>query len=170
MNPHPDAQKLIEDLALMPHPEGGYFREIHRSPVTVQSPAHAGERNAYTSIYFLMDAYQHSAWHRVAFDETWFFHAGTDLSLFVLDPSLSDLNAFRIGPSHGEYQLTVPAGLWFAARPVNPASFSLVSCVVGPGFTFADFELAKRSDVLGHPGQSDQDQALIESLLVSHER
>ncbi len=38
-------------------------------------------------------------------------------------------------------QAVVPAGAWQSARPAGDTAV-LVSCVVSPGFDFADFELA----------------------------
>ena len=84
MNLH--AKSLIHKLDLKPHPEGGFYRETYRAPLQVQSPHHTDVRSAFTSIYFLLDGAQHSAWHRVAADESWFFHLGTDLHIYSLSP------------------------------------------------------------------------------------
>jgi predicted cupin superfamily sugar epimerase len=48
-----------------------------------------------------------------------------------------------VGPDHGsghELQVLVPAGAWQSATPATD-TWSLVACVVAPGFDFADFEL-----------------------------
>jgi predicted cupin superfamily sugar epimerase len=42
----------------------------------------------------------------------------------------------------------VNAGCWFASRLKDPSGFALVGCTVAPGFEFADFELAARSELV----------------------
>ena len=44
-------QALIQQLGLMPHPEGGWYRELHRSSDQVQRQDGA-ERSALTAILF----------------------------------------------------------------------------------------------------------------------
>ena len=44
----------------------------------------------------------------------------------------------------GHPQVLVPAGVWQSARLLGPEP-ALVTCVVSPGFDFADFELADPS-------------------------
>ena len=136
------AQQRIEQLQLQPHPEGGFYREMHRASQVVQSSGHAGSRHAYTTIYFLLPSGHHSAWHRVASDETWFSHEGCAVALYLLSPERGQIERQELGSGSGQFQFTVKANQWFAARPVAEASFCLVSCAVGPGFTFDDFELA----------------------------
>ena len=72
---------VIQKFNLSSHPEGGYFKEVHRSNVIVNSLAHGGQRSAYTSIYFLLPGDTFSAWHRISSDETWFFHSGCDVAI-----------------------------------------------------------------------------------------
>ena len=168
MNQH--AGSLIEQLGLKPHPEGGFYLETHRAQMQVQSPAHNEARSAYTSIYFLLDGQDYSAWHRISCDESWFFHAGCDLEIFTLvaDPN-HESNAISIqtvGMTTGRFQVTIPNGQWFAAKPVDPDSFSFVSCVVGPGFEFKDFELASRHRLMAQGYHESNDWPLIESLLI----
>lgn len=167
---NPQAAQLIKHLNLVKHPEGGYYRETYRAPLSVQSDLHRGPRSAFTSIHFLLADGQQSAWHRVASDESWFFHVGCDLEIYWLAPSARDLsqalNTETLGVKHGKFELTIPAGRWFAARPVEPEGFSLVSCVVGPGFSFEDFELADRSALLAEGLDQHPDWAFIESLLI----
>jgi len=140
------ARQLIETLQLQPHPEGGWFREIFRSPAQVAPADGRAARNALTTIYFLLEADQHSRWHRVQSDEVWIHLEGAPLALWTSDAALRTPPAhLRLGPVdvHGTRpQHTVPAGQWQAARPiVAPAGpdYTLVSCTVGPGFDFEDF-------------------------------
>jgi predicted cupin superfamily sugar epimerase len=54
------------------------------------------------------------------------------------------------------YQLLVKAGCWFASKPVDENSYSLVGCTVAPGFDFADFEMAKKEELLNeYPQHAD---------------
>lgn len=141
--PHPRVAHLIAMLGLAPHPEGGRFREIHRADAIVRADAARGDRHALTVIYFLLVAGEVSRWHRVASDETWHFHEGAALELFVADPALTDVAVQRLGPfdEDAEPVRVVPAGQWQAAR--GTGAYTLVSCVVAPGFEFADFAMMR---------------------------
>jgi len=163
------AAALIAQLGLEPHPEGGFYRETYRAPLEVDSAAHQGRRSAFTSIYFLLAGDHYSAWHRVASDESWFFHVGSGVDVFSLvpngDASPSALQVQTLGTA-GQFELTIPAGRWFAARPLGPDAYALVSCVVAPGFVFEDFELASPEQLIAQGCQQSKDWPLIESLLV----
>lgn len=163
------AASLIEQLRLEPHPEGGFFRETYRAPLDVDSKAHQGRRSAFTIIYFLLAGDHYSAWHRVASDESWFFHMGSGVEVFSMVPSAgtgsSVLQAQTLGAT-GLFELTIPAGRWFAAKPLGPDGFALVSCVVAPGFEFEDFELATHQNLIDEGCDENNEWPLIESLLI----
>ena len=168
---NPDVQALIERLDLAAHPEGGFYRETYRAPLQVQSARHGGMRAAFTNIHFLLAGEQYSAWHRVASDESWFFHQGCDIEVHSLlpveDSVTSVVHTQRIGPMSGFFELTVPAGTWFAAKPVDADSHTLVSCVVAPGFIFEDFELANRQQLIEAGYHQTAQWPMIESLLIA---
>ena len=168
---NPNTESLIQKLSLQPHPEGGYYRETYRAPLQVQSAKHASMRSAFTSIYFLLGGGQYSAWHRVASDESWFFHEGSDVEVYsLLPPGSGEDGVVRtqtLGQVSGCYELTIAAGTWFAARPVQRDSHSLVSCVVAPGFEFEDFELASKEQLIEAGYQATEQWPMIESLLVA---
>ncbi len=126
-------------LDLQPHPEGGWYAETYRHGDTVESDA--GSRSLGTGIYFLLGRGESSAWHRVTSDELWFHHRGGGLRLWIGDsPEMATEHVLGPDLAAGQRpQLLVPAGQWQAARPVDDAV--LVSCVVVPGFDFADFTL-----------------------------
>ena len=65
---HPRAAELIATLDLRPHPEGGFYREVHRSASQVVPGDGRGARAALTTIYFLLPGDAASRWHRVASD------------------------------------------------------------------------------------------------------
>lgn len=145
----PELPELVARLGLRPHPEGGFYRELYRAPLVLPRAAlpseFGGERAAATAIYFLVTADTFSALHRIASDEMWFFLGGDPLEVIVLDED-GGLEVKRIGPVGDEEPFAVvAAGRVFGARVAAGGRWSLVSCVVAPGFDFADFELCERA-------------------------
>lgn len=127
------AGEIIQKLELVPHPEGGWYRQTWAGPIV-------GDRASGTAILFLLKAGERSHWHRVDADEIWLWHAGAPLVLSLGEDSASDV---RLGPDVLEgdlVQAVVPAGWWQAAR--STGEWTLVSCTVSPGFRFEGFELA----------------------------
>ena len=135
------AAELIEALALAPHPEGGFYREIWRAPQGVAPNDRRGARSALTAIYFLLPAGAVSRWHRVRSDEIWHHYEGAPLELLLVPSDALRLERVRLGPlAEGQAPVRcVPARRWQAARSLG--AYTLVGCTVGPGFEFADFEL-----------------------------
>jgi hypothetical protein len=133
--------ELIRTLALKPHPEGGYYREIWRGELGVEPSDGRGGRSALTSIYFLLPADAISRWHRVRSDEVWHHYEGAPLELLLVAPDELRLERLRLGPLSPEQAPVrcVPAAWWQAARSLG--AYTLVGCTVGPGFEFSDFEL-----------------------------
>ncbi|MBU2018729.1 MAG: cupin domain-containing protein, partial [Bacteroidetes bacterium] len=74
-------EHLISALHLIPHPEGGWYREIYRANEKLEKI----DRNLMTSIYFLITSENVSKFHEIKSDELWFFHEGTGLTVHVLD-------------------------------------------------------------------------------------
>jgi predicted cupin superfamily sugar epimerase len=135
-----DVSTAVTRWRLEPHPEGGFFRETYRSPLTTLPPGWPGERALATAILYLLPAGQRSAWHRVRGDELWLWQGGAPMHLRIGDQSR------LVGPDPAagqEPQVLVPAGAWQSATPGDGA-WSLVACLVTPGFDFADFELRGR--------------------------
>jgi predicted cupin superfamily sugar epimerase len=138
------AEFYIKQLNLLPHPEGGYYKETYRSEKEVSVEGFEGSRNVSTAIYFLLKDTEKSHLHRIKSDEIWFFHQGEALEVLVLHNNVCAIYTLGKQLDKGElYQLVVPAGAWFGARVKNGFDFALVSCTVAPGFDFADFELAE---------------------------
>jgi uncharacterized protein len=131
------ASELVARLELKPHPEGGWYREVHRSGERVQ--AALGPRAAITSIYYLLEQGQVSRWHVVTSDEIWHFHAGAPLELLIYRPESRELRRAVLGPPDAGQEPIgiVDAGKWQAARSLGACS--LVGCDVGPGFEFEGF-------------------------------
>jgi len=149
-----EADKWIEKLNLKSHPEGGYYYETFAAQEEISARAlpkrYGAARKHYTSIYFLLKGHQVSHFHRIKSDEIWAFHAGVALNIHVIN-SEGNYSILKLGlnPENGEMlQQIVPAGSWFGASVSELSGYSLVGCVVAPGFDFADFELAKRKEML----------------------
>lgn len=143
----------IEKLQLMPHPEGGYYRETYRSADNIVAnlpERYTGIRVCSTAIYFLLEGNQFSAFHRLQSDELWHFYAGSAIDLYMINPE-GELFHQSIGPNpdNGDvFQYCIPHNCWFAAQPANSESYTLLGCTVSPGFDFMDFELADRQDLI----------------------
>jgi predicted cupin superfamily sugar epimerase len=137
------AKEYIEQLQLIAHPEGGYYKETYRSSTEIQTMGFAGKRNITTSIYFLLRDAEKSHLHRIKSDEQWYYHAGDVLEIIMLHEGKLTIELLGANIEHGEsLHITVPAGAWFGSRVKEKEGFVLVSCVVAPGFDFEDFELA----------------------------
>lgn len=147
-------EKIIKKLDLKPHPEGGYFKETYRSSGSINleslDRAYSGDRNYSTCIYFLLTSENNSAFHRIKQDEIWHFYDGSPIKLHTISED-GKHNSYIIGRDilNGELpQLVVKGGDWFAAEVMNEDDFSLVGCTVSPGFSFEDFELPSRNELL----------------------
>ena len=127
---HLSASEIVKLLDMQPHPEGGFYKETFRD-------------DASTAIYYLLEAGDHSHWHRVhGSSEIWHHYAGGPLAL-TLSPNGHDAEAHRLGKNidAGERpQLVVPAGWWQTAESLG--HWTLVGCTVAPGFDFENFEMA----------------------------
>lgn len=144
------SEELIKRLDLLPHPEGGYYRETYRSAQQVTFGNKI--RNAGTAIYFLLRDDEISHFHRVASDELWLFHQGNTIDIYVISKS-GELNIRSLGnyfENGEEPQVLIEAGDWFAAKLKTGHGFALVSCIVTPGFEFIDFELAEKDILAEH--------------------
>lgn len=162
-----DADEVIAHFDLAPHPEGGYFRETYRD---AETQADTGRAHS-TAIYYLLKQGQKSHWHRVDAAESWHFYGGAPLRLSLYHESAhayepaeeqGGVKRFLLAGAelclHGDQagavedhitqamtlpitpQLVIPKGFWQMAEALGP--WTLVGCVVAPGFEFSGFELA----------------------------
>ena len=130
-----EVRDLIDRLALARHPEGGWYRETWRAASS------GAQRSAGTSILFLLEAQRRSHWHRIDASELWIFQAGTALTLSTADAGR--VGSVRLGAdvrAGDQPQHVVAPGQWQSAQAGD--GWSLVACVVVPGFQFETFELA----------------------------
>jgi predicted cupin superfamily sugar epimerase len=161
------AEDIIQQLALLPHPEGGFYKEVYRSSLTIKAdslpPQFGGDRSISTSIYYLLQEGDFSAFHRIKSDELWHFYAGGTLLLHLINES-GEYYTSSLGPNlaTGEtFQVLMPAGVWFASEPAPGTLFTLAGCTVSPGFDFLDFEMAEREQMIR---QFPRHKAIIERL------
>ena len=136
----------IRALGLEPHPEGGFYREVYRSDLTLPLPR--GKRSVLTAIHFVLPPGGISRWHRVRADECWIAVDGDPVELATLN-DVGKVSAERLGRDllAGEQAIVVvPAGLWQAARCAGQTG-SHVVCTVAPGFDFADFTMAAAGEL-----------------------
>ena len=129
------ANEIIRLLSMQPHPEGGHYAEPFR--------AEGQGRASSTAIYYLLQADDVSAWHRVDADEHWLWHAGAPLSITRSPPSGHGARATVLGPdlrAGQRPQLTIAKDHWQTAESLG--AWTLVSCIVAPGFEFSGFTLA----------------------------
>ncbi|GLS31826.1 hypothetical protein SAMN04488498_102430 [Mesorhizobium albiziae] len=131
------AAEIIATLGMQRHPEGGWYAE------TFRDSAGNGARGNSTAIYFLLEADDVSAWHRVKdAAEVWHHYAGAPLSLTMYEeggPVVTRTLGLDLAVGQRP-QLVVPANWWQMARSLG--AFTLVGCTVAPGFDFAVFEMA----------------------------
>lgn len=167
MNTKHLAQYWKEKLQLVTHIEGGAFKEIYRSslslPQDVLTKQHHGNRAASTAIYFLLEHGEFSAFHRIASDELWHFYDGDNLCIYEIKEN-GELTRHLLGTNieNGESPtILIEAGSWFASRVEIVGGYCLCGCTVAPGFDFADFELADRTNL---QQQYPQHVELIASL------
>lgn len=138
--PESRSRQLIAQLGLQPHPEGGWYREVFRSPRAVDPQDGRPLRQALTTIDFLLEAGQFSAWHRVRSDEVWHLLEGESLTLWLMPPQGGTAQQVVLA-THGVRRHVVPADWWQAAEPGE--GFAYVGATVGPGFEFADFAFGR---------------------------
>ena len=161
------ARYYINHLQLQPHPEGGFYKETYRSVGTIDKSSLPNdidsERSYSTAIHFLLQQGEYSAFHKIKSDECWHFYEGGTLLIHMLEQN-GRYSCTRLGRNMQEgevLQFVVPAGAWFASEPASSTFFALVGCTVAPGFDFADFEMAKKENLLK---QFPDQKSLVERL------
>lgn len=148
------AKKIIKKLELIPHPEGGYYRESYRSTELIKDRSlperYSGNRSFSTSIYFLLNREDKSHFHRILSDEIWHFYSGSALLIHCIDDN-GNYILHRLGNNLDKEerpQITIKHSTWFAAEVEEKDSYALIGCTVAPGFEFQDFELGTKEKLL----------------------
>jgi predicted cupin superfamily sugar epimerase len=161
------AKYWIEKLNLEKHPEGGWFKEIYRSEEVIPKEAlpeyFSGSRILSTSIYYLLEGDDFSAFHRIKSDEIWHYYAGNS-AIEILSIEKGNLKKQLLGnqPEKNQVlQFVVPKNTWFAAKLTSSKGFALVGCTVSPGFHFDDFEMAGKDLLTKFPILENEIRELI---------
>ena len=137
-----EVKRLVRELGLAPHPEGGWFRETWRSEFLMETSL--GPRPVGTSMIYLLAEDTVGRLHRLAWDEVWHWHAGSPLEVHLLN---ADGVATRV--LDGDHpQTVVPAGTWFGETVAGRDGWALAGCTMAPGFDPADCELGTRAALL----------------------
>lgn len=147
---------VVNALDLIPHPEGGYFRETHRSGATPMASrgktdssgylvktSEGNTRNTMTSIYYLIEDYQGLVCNKS--DHVHYFHYGCTVLYHIVNPLTGEYYVERLGSnlSKGDKPQVVVPGNYFKAATLEKTKsfdFALLGEGVGPGFDFRDFE------------------------------
>lgn len=177
-------QQLIDGLGLVPHPEGGYFRETYRAGAppmesrgqtdergrTCTAHVRAGSstpnkqvtRNTMTSIYYMLT---HSEPIQVfasnESDIVHYWHGGGRLEYIIVDESGS-IKRQVLGPKILEgdvMQLPVDGHEYKAARLIE-GEYVLLGETVAPGFDYADMIMVSVSQLKARLGD-DCDPELL---------
>lgn len=134
-----EANEYIKKLKLEPHPEGGYYRQVFGNDAS-------GKKDVSTIYYMLTDS-DMSAFHRLhEMTEIWYYHAGEPFNIYVIDTD-GKLIVHNLSPD-GEMQVVIHPEQWFAADIPSKEGFCLVGCAVAPAFTFENFELGRKDELL----------------------
>jgi predicted cupin superfamily sugar epimerase len=141
-------KNLIETHGLIPHPEGGYYKETYRSEFS-------------TGIFYLFSSGQTSSLHRIKSDEMWHFYSGDALIVAEITES-GDVRETRLDKNNVQY--VVPAGVWFGAYLPEGSEFAFVGCSVAPAFHFKDFEMGNKESLLKEYPKA---QPIIDKLLTN---
>ena len=139
-----NAEYYIKNLEMIPHVEGGYFKESFLSEDNVRE-----NKKLWSSIYFLLRTGEVSNFHRLKSDEVWYYHDGEALTIYMITPE-GDFITKQLGTDieNGESpQVLVPKGYIFGSA-MNKEGFSLVGCMVAPAFEYEEFELFEREYLL----------------------
>jgi len=149
-----NANYWIKHLELIPHPEGGYYKETYQSNIIIGEEylldSHVGSRKSSSLIYYLLKGNEYSHFHRLKSDELWIYQQGDSLKIHIInDEGELTTKILGLNVEIGEVlQVLVPANCWFAAELINENTYILLSCMVTPGFVFKDFELANKGDMM----------------------
>lgn len=152
-----DAAEVIERLTLEPLPvEGGWFRQVWRSPPDAEHP------DATAIVALFTDAPEgFSQFHRLDVDEVWHRYAGDALELVLLEPGGASRHVV-LGEDLAAGQVlvhVVNAGTWMAARTTG--RWSVTGATMAPGFHDGRYEGATVEDLLaGWPHEREAILAL----------
>jgi len=133
-----DSDKLIEQLEMNPHPEGGYYSESFRD-----------RDNSVSLIYYLLKKNEKSHWHRLKKNEILHFYDGAPLIVYLSTDGNTVQEVIINNNKDQVSHIVVRSGTWFSME--SKGEYSLIGCTVAPPFNYDDFELAPKN---WKPGKS----------------
>lgn len=139
--------ELVKMHNLLPHPEGGFYKETYRSEFS-------------TGIFYLLTKGQKSSFHRISSDEMWHFYDGDSISIVEITDQ-GKVKETRLNKTNPQY--VVPANVWFGAYLPDGSEFALTGCTVAPAFEFKNFEMGNKEKLLK---EFPNAKAMIEKLLA----
>lgn len=139
-------EEWIKELNLEAHPEGGFYLRTEESEETITRQNKT--RKLYTSIYFVLTEESPSHFHQLTADEIWYYHDGEPLTVHCIyeDGTYEAVKVGKYTEKGERLHFNVPAGTIFGSTVEK--DYSLVSCVVVPGFDFEDFKLFTKEELL----------------------
>ena len=127
-----NVDEIIKKLQMIPHPEGGYFKESYRN-------------ENISLIYYLLKKNEKSHWHRLTKNEILHFYNGDPLKLLISKDGKNIEEIILNNKINNDqiFHYIVKAGTWFSME--SQGEYSLIGCAVAPSFDYIDFELAPKN-------------------------
>lgn len=141
-----EVQYLVKTHNLLPHPEGGFYKETYRSEHS-------------TGIFYLLTKGQKSSLHRITSDEMWHFYGGDSLIIVELTEA-GNVKETLLNKANPQY--VVKANVWFGAYLPNESAYAFSGCTVAPAFEFKNFEMGNKEKMLK---EFPEAKTMIEKLL-----
>lgn len=140
----PTVEQLIQNFQLVPHVEGGYFREDFKSEIWLpkEITGRGGDRSFLTTCYYLLGQGDRSIFHRLKSDEIWHFYSGGPIDMYEIDAQ-GCLTKIVLGSdvAHGhQFKHLVKRNTWFGVLPQKETEYAFFGATVFPGFEFDDWE------------------------------
>ena len=124
-----DSDEIIEKLKMIPHPEGGYFKESYRN-------------ENISLIYYLLKKNEKSHWHRLKKNEILHFYNGDPLIVYLSINGVTIQEKTLGNNMNNLSHFVIKSGTWFSME--SKGKYSLIGCTVSPPFSYSDFELAPK--------------------------
>ena len=124
-----NSDKIIKKLQMIPHPEGGHFKESYRD-------------NNISLIYYLLKKNEKSHWHRLKKNEILHFYDGDPLIVFLSKDGVAVQEIILDNNKDASSHFVIKSGTWFSMK--SQGNYSLIGCTVAPPFDYNDFELAPK--------------------------
>ena len=133
-----NSDEIIKKLQMIPHPEGGYFKESYRN-------------ENISLIYYLLKKDEKSHWHRLKNNEILHFYNGDPLKLLISKDGKNIEEIILNNKINNDqiFHYIVKAETWFSME--SQGEYSLIGRTVAPSFDYNDFELAPKNWKPGKP-------------------